>query len=157
MWSVYTAQSQRDRTAVDSEKLISWSGIQQAALPALSTVQSLHSHSQGSSTAMVARLPVLLCILHLTVGLQVQEDTLEDKLEKVLEDTIQNTELDAEDIVDFPAWSSSGDDITEKTGQDSQEVKEEAQDKNEEPGSIRLTDLIEKYLTNNLKPSPYIT
>ena len=100
---------------------------------------------------MVARLPVLLCILHLTVGLQVQEATREDKLEKVLEDTIQNTELDAEDIVDFPAWSSSGDDITEKTGQDSQEVKEEAQDKNEEPGSIRLTDLIEKYLTNNLK------
>merc|ERR1712154_120670 len=106
--------------------------------------------SQGSSTAMVARLAVLLCILHLTVGLHVQEATLEDKLEKVLEDTIQNTELDAEDIVDFPAWSSSGDDITEKTGQDSQEVKEEVEDKNEEPGRIRLTDLIKKYLTNNL-------
>merc|ERR1712048_1379807 len=103
--------------------------------------------SQGSSTAMVARITLLVCIIQIVIGLQVEEDQ-QDKLEKVLEDTIQNTELDA-DIVDFPAWSSSGEDISEKIDQDSQEVKEEVQDKNEKPGSIRITDLIEKYLTNN--------
>merc|ERR1711953_991295 len=103
--------------------------------------------SQGSSTAMV-RLTILLCIfIQLTVGLQV-EDGLKDKLEKVLEDTIQNTELDG-DIVDFPAWSSSGENIAEKTDEDSQEVKDGVQDKNERPGSVRITDLIEKYLTNH--------
>merc|ERR1711953_661485 len=103
--------------------------------------------SQGSSTAMV-RLTILLCIfIQLTVGLQI-EDGLKDKLEKVLEDTIQNTELDG-DIVDFPAWSSSGDDMAEKTDEDSKEVKVGVQDKNEKPGSVRITDLIEKYLTNH--------
>merc|ERR1712241_879799 len=102
--------------------------------------------SQGASPAMV-RLPILLCIIHMTVGLQI-EDGLKDKLEKVLEDTIQNTELDG-DIVDFPAWSSSGEAITEKTDEDSQEVKDGVQDKNEKPGSIKMTDLIKKYLTHN--------
>merc|ERR1712048_912574 len=71
--------------------------------------------SQGSSTAMVARITLLVCIIQIVIGLQVEEDQ-QDKLEKVLEDTIQNTELDG-DIVDFPAWSSSGEDISEKTDQ----------------------------------------
>merc|ERR1711874_329750 len=54
--------------------------------------------SQGSSTAMVARITLLVCIIQIAIGLQVDEDQ-RDKLEKVLEDTIQNTELDG-DIVD---------------------------------------------------------
>merc|ERR1712241_710637 len=103
--------------------------------------------SQGSSTAMVARITLLVCIIQIAIGLQVEEDQ-RDKLEKVLEDTIQNTELDG-DIVDFPAWSSSGEDISEKTDQDSQEAKDEVEDKNENPGSIKITDLIKKYLTHN--------
>merc|ERR1712183_936852 len=100
--------------------------------------------SQGSSTAMV-RLIILLCVIQITIGLQIEAEDHKDKLEKVLEDTIQNTELDG-DIVDFPAWSSSGEDISEKTDQDYQEVKDEVEDKN---GSTKITDLIKKYLTNN--------
>jgi len=96
---------------------------------------------------MVARITLLVCIIQIAIGLQVEEDQ-RDKLEKVLEDTIQNTELDG-DIVDFPAWSSSGEDISEKTDQDSQDVKEEGQDENENPGSLRITDLIKKYITSD--------
>merc|ERR1711953_1449183 len=103
--------------------------------------------SQGSSTAMV-RLIILLCIIQMTIGLQIEAEDHKDKLEKVLEDTIQNTELDA-DIVDFPAWSSIGEVIAEKPDQDSQEVTNKVEDKNEIPASIKITDLIKKYLTNN--------
>jgi len=112
----------------------------------MGTVQCPHTPpvSQGSSTAMV-RLIILLCVIQITIGLQIEAEDHKDKLEKVLEDTIQNTELDG-DIVDFPAWSSSGEDISEKTDQDYQEVKDEVEDKN---GSIKITDLIKKYLTNN--------
>jgi len=96
---------------------------------------------------MVRLTTIVLWIIPMTSGLQI-EDSPKDKLEKVLEDTIQNTELDG-DIVDFPAWSSSGEDISENNNQDSQEVKEEVEDKNEKPESIKITDLIKKYLTNN--------
>ena len=96
----------------------------------------------------MVRLAILLCVIQITSGLQTEEGH-KDNLEKVLEDTIQNTELDG-DFLDFPAWSSSGDDISGKTDEESQEVKAEVQDKNEAAGSVKITDLIQKYLTNNL-------
>jgi len=103
--------------------------------------------TEGSPTTMV-RLCLLLCFIKIAQGLQV-EDEQREKLEKVLDDRVQNTELDGDNI-DFPAWSSAGENGSDEKDLDSHDESEEVKDKDDgSTGSDKISDLIKNYLTTN--------
>jgi len=98
----------------------------------------------------------LLAFTQLTIGLQIEKDK-RDQLEKVLDDRVQNIELDGDNL-DFPGWSpdfqstDEAEEIHENNAEDLHEESEEVKEKNETGGggSMKITDLIEKYLTKHL-------
>ena len=89
---------------------------------------------------------ILLISVPLSMGLQIEEENLQ----KVLDDTIQNTELDGDNLIDFPAWTadSQTDGEDQPTGEMVEEEAEEAQDTNEktsaqnEDGVNKISDFI---------------
>jgi len=105
-------------------------------------------HTLLVTTTMLAT-SLLLLMLHASLGLNIKEDhdKLEENLQKVLDDTIQNTELDGDNLLDFPAWTadSHSDEEDQESGE---KTGEEAPDKNND-GINQISDLIKNYLTQH--------
>merc|ERR1711936_704615 len=69
-----------------------------------------------------------------------------ENLDKVLDDTIQNTELDGDNLIDFPAWSD--DSQSDNEDLHDQEETEEVKD-NIDEGINKISDLVKNYLTQH--------
>ena len=108
----------------------------------------LHTpHSQGETPSML-RASILLLLCHNALAAQIEEDQHKqaENLDKVLDDTIQNTELDGDNLIDFPAWSD--DSQSDNEDLHDQEETEEVKD-NIDEGINKISDLVKNYLTQH--------
>merc|ERR1712079_164586 len=103
--------------------------------------------SQGETPSML-RASILLLLCHNALAAQIEEDQHKqaENLDKVLDDTIQNTELDGDNLIDFPAWSD--DSQSDNEDLHDQEETEEVKD-NIDEGINKISDLVKNYLTQH--------